>query len=100
VRIGSTLIGADAGKAYGAWFLVKAEAAGTEGAGTPDEAEGVDTSRCLIRNEVGHMHPHGDNAGHMYLSPSVHAEVVATGWGVPHSLAGQTFNGMKVSAAS
>lgn len=34
------------------------------------------------------MHLHGDNAGHMALSPADRDTVLRLGWGIPHPLAG------------
>ena len=56
-------------------FLADADANG------PDEAS-------LLGTEFAHLHPLPDGSLHMVLPPSVHADAVEAGWGIPHPMAG------------
>lgn len=44
-----------------------------------------------IKNEIGHIHVDGDNAGHFIFSPEDHKAILAARWGITHPMAGQKF---------
>lgn len=52
----------------------------------PDLAGGPDA--FMVGTEFAHLHPSYDGSLHVVLPPETAREVVATGWGDPHPLAG------------
>jgi hypothetical protein len=53
----------------------------------PQEAKGP-RDAFLMGTEFAHLHPLPDGSLHMVLPPKVHRAAIATGWGLPHPMAG------------